>query len=42
MAVLKCLGEAAKDILGRLSFWQVLLLVIVVIFAFAAAKHYFP
>jgi hypothetical protein len=39
--VLKILAEAMKDRLSRLNFWQVLLLVVAVIFSVAAAHHYF-
>jgi hypothetical protein len=34
----KILGEAVKDRLNRLTFWQLLLLIVTVIFAAAAAN----
>jgi hypothetical protein len=38
----KSLGEAAKDRIARLTFFQMLLLVAVSIFAATAARHFFP
>lgn len=37
----KSVGEAVKDRISRLSFWQFLLVVVVVIFSVAAAHHVF-
>jgi hypothetical protein len=37
----KSVGEGVKDRLARLNFWQLLLLVVVVIFSVAAAHYVF-
>jgi hypothetical protein len=39
---LKSLGDAVKDRIAKLNFWQFLMLVVVVIFSVAAAQHLFP
>ena len=38
----ECLGQSVKDLLNRFPFWQLLILVVTVIFAIADANHFFP
>lgn len=35
-------GDAAKEQIIRMTYWQLLVLIVLVIFAIAAAHHYFP